>query len=262
MKKIIHYFETESGKAAKNVFVSLGAAVVLLGALFKLMHWPGASLMLIVGMGTEVLLFAFFAILPPHKDYYWEKIYPGLDINPEIEHGSAGVAHQGSAVEQIDKGLQDAEVGPEIIERLGSNLKKLGDQMGKLGDMSDAASASNSFANNANAASETLAGMKDAYEKAIAAAGELAATGQDASEYKDQVSQFSKNLAQLNELYEIQIQDAKGLGKFYESVNDVAANLEAAVEDTRRYKEEVSKLNDNLTSLNSVYGNMLSAMKA
>ncbi len=260
MKKIIHYFETDQGKFAKNAIVCGGAAVVLAGALFKLMHWPGASIMLIVGMGTEVLLFAFFAILPPHKDYYWEKIYPGIDINPDLEHGEEGQAHLGDAVEQINKGLEQTEVSPEIIEKLGSNLKKMGEHLARISDMTDASSATDQYATNAQAAAEALSEMKGAYSRATEAAGELAEASAGASDYRDQMTKAATNLGSLNELYELQIQDNKSMADVFSSMNDVMTNLQSAAEDTKRYKEEVSELAKNISSLNSVYGNMLSAM--
>lgn len=259
LKKIVHYFETDNGKFQKNAIVCLGASIVLLGALFKLMHWPGASIMLIVGMLTEALLFGFFAILPPHKDYHWEKVYPGLDISPELEHG-AGQAHMGSAVEQINKGLQDAEVGPEIIEKLGSNLKKLGDQLAKLSDMSDASVASNKFAQNAESAAQVLEEMKGAYSRATEAVSVLADASTGASTYNEQMQIAAKNLSALNESYQMQLQDTQSFGKAFQNIAEVANTLESAVEDTKKYKESVGELANNIASLNSIYGNMLSAM--
>src|SRR6185295_8574413 len=94
MKRLSIFFETERGKRVKNMIIGLGASVVLLGALFKLQHWNGASEMLIVGMCTEAFIFALLGILPPHNDYYWEKIYPDLHISPHEEeaHGGHGAA--------------------------------------------------------------------------------------------------------------------------------------------------------------------------
>ncbi len=262
MKKLIHYFETDQGKFVKNAIVCGGASVVLAGALFKLMHWPGASLMLILGMGTEVLLFAFFAILPPHKDYYWEKLYPGLDINPDLEHDSEGSTHYGDAVEQINKGLEQTEVTPEIIERLGTNLKKMGEHLSRISDMTDASSATDAYARNAQAAAEALSEMKGAYSRATDAAAELAEASSGATEYRDQMSKAATNLGSLNELYELQINENRSMGAVFSSMNEVMTNLHSAAEDTKRYKEEVSELAKNISSLNSVYGNMLSAMSS
>ena len=85
MKSISLFFETTSGKQLKNLIIGLGASVVLIGALAKLQHWSWAGPALIVGMSVEAFIFALLGILPPHKDYYWEKYYPGLDQNPHVE---------------------------------------------------------------------------------------------------------------------------------------------------------------------------------
>ena len=90
MKKLIAYFDTEKGAKTKNMITCIGAAVVILGALFKITHWPGAMAMLILGMSVEAVLFVMLGVLPPHKEYHWEKYYPGLDINPHAEHEYEG----------------------------------------------------------------------------------------------------------------------------------------------------------------------------
>ena len=78
-------FESDRFKRIKNLIIGVGASVVLVGALFKILHWEGADIMLMVGMFTEAFIFLLLGVLPPHKDYYWEKIYPDLDIAPEVE---------------------------------------------------------------------------------------------------------------------------------------------------------------------------------
>src|SRR3954469_25411729 len=85
MNSIALFFETKSGKYLKNLIIGLGASVVLLGALFKIQHWPGASLMLTSGMCTEAFIFAMLGLLPPHADYYWERFYPDITENPHVE---------------------------------------------------------------------------------------------------------------------------------------------------------------------------------
>ena len=85
MNSISLFFETKQGKYIKNLIIGLGASVVLMGALFKIQHWPGAGPMLTAGMLTEAFIFALLGLLPPHKDYYWERFYPNIDENPHVE---------------------------------------------------------------------------------------------------------------------------------------------------------------------------------
>ncbi len=267
MQKLVLFFESWKGKRVKNMILGLGASVVLLGALFKIQHWPMAGMMLTLGMCTEAFIFALQGILPPHKDYYWEKIYPDLDISPEMEEGegSQAAVQQGSPVEQIDEGLKkSADVGPEVIESLGNNLNKLGEHLSRLSDLTDASEATDEYSKNAKAAAESLDEMKDAYSKATEAASQLSSIGEDAENYKEQMQNVSKNLSSLNEMYEMELQASQEhkqeMDRFYENMDQVVKSLESSVEDTKRYKEQVGHLAENIAQLNTIYGNMLSAM--
>ena len=68
-----------------------------MGALFKIQHWPGAGIMLTVGMCTEAFIFALLGLLPPHKDYYWERFYPNIDENPHVEAYRKGTTFDSAA---------------------------------------------------------------------------------------------------------------------------------------------------------------------
>ena len=288
--------ETYQGQKVKNTVVCLGAAVVLLGALFKITHWPGATIMLIVGMLTEAALFAMFAILPPHKDYHWEKFYPGLDVAPGLEHDleghdfedggeDAAVAAGGSITDQLDQALEEAELGPELIENLGNNLNKLGQGLDSLGNLADVGAASEEFKDKAVGAASALEktgeqfsekamnvansmeNMSSAYENASSAVENLGTYASEISgSYRDQMSALTNNVNALNEMYELELQSGnstlKAIGDFRQNINDVMTNLEQSAEDTKQYREQVAQLAKNLTALNNVYGNMLSAMSA
>jgi gliding motility-associated protein GldL len=91
MNPIHYFFETDGGKYIKNLIIGLGASVVLMGALFKIQHWPGASVMLTSGMITEAVIFAMLGLLPPHHDYYWERFYPNITENPHVEAKRKGI---------------------------------------------------------------------------------------------------------------------------------------------------------------------------
>src|SRR6476620_7218182 len=85
MKSISLFFETKQGKYLKNLIIGLGASVVLIGALGKIQHWAIGGMLVTTGMCTEAFIFALLGLLPPHKDYYWERYYPNLDENPHVE---------------------------------------------------------------------------------------------------------------------------------------------------------------------------------
>jgi gliding motility-associated protein GldL len=269
MNKLAHFFETDRGKRIKNLIIGLGASVVLMGALFKLQHWPGASEMLIAGMVTEAFIFALLGILPPHKDYYWEKIYPEIDIAPdeeELKSAHKKALHGGTGITaQLDNALADAKVEPELVKRLGENLKKLGENIEKMNQLGDAGAATKHYSDNANEAAKALAAMKTSYQGAAEAMNKLQNAQADTVKYHEQVQLVSKNLAQLNAIYELELQDTnnhlKAMNKFYGSLSTAMTNLDESVEDTKKYRTEMSGLAKNLSTLNNVYGNMLSAMQ-
>jgi gliding motility-associated protein GldL len=264
------FFESDRFKRIKNLIIGIGASVVLVGALFKILHWPGADQMLMVGMLTEAFLFLMLGILPPHKDYYWEKIYPDLDIAPEVEEAKSGkkvhkmTEPKESVTRQLDKMLEDSKVEPVMIERLGENLKKLGENIEKLSDVQDAAVNTNEYSTKIKDASMAVAEMRDAYSNAARAMEQITASSVDTSKYHEQVQMVTKNLSQLNAIYELELQDTnnhlKAMNKFYGSLNSAMDNLQESLTDTSKYREEIAQLSNNLAALNRVYGNMLSAM--
>lgn len=263
-----NFIESTFFKRLKNFLIGAAASVVMVGALFKITHKAGADLMLTVGLLTEGFIFLFLGILPPHKDYYWEKIYPQLDIAPDIEHKKkskiAKLEDKGTITQQLDKMLEDAKIESQVIERLGENLSKLGDNIAKLNDVTDAGVATNEYSQSAKEAAEALNNMKTAYNKATTAVSELSEISSETKNYHEQVQLVSKNLAQLNAVYELELQDTnshlKAMNKFYGSLSQAMNNLNESVDDTMKYKSEIGTLSKNLTQLNQVYGNMLSAM--
>lgn len=207
-------FLTASGKTKLNYAYSLGAAVVIAGALFKIMHWPGADVMLIVGMTTEVLIFIISAFEPQfehHDEYQWERVYPELASTEPIKK-----AGEKPLTQQLDKMLADANVGSNVISSLGKGLTSLSENVGKMSDLTDATVATNDFSKNAKAASGSITSFATAATAATAA-----------------VSDISKTATALSE----------------------------TAGEATKFKDELAKLNKNLSSLNAVYGNMLSAMK-
>jgi gliding motility-associated protein GldL len=86
------FLKSKSFKYIKNLIIGAGASVVLLGALFKILSWEYANEMLMIGMFTEAGIFLLLGLIPPEKDYYWEKLYPGLDkYGASVQPLAAGV---------------------------------------------------------------------------------------------------------------------------------------------------------------------------
>lgn len=268
--------KTKGFNRFKNFVFGVGASVVIIGALFKLMHWPFASELLILGMTVEAVIFAFSGIAPPEPTYYWEKVYPGLDVYDEsMEAQSDKVGHQPiksalaggvSLSGELDKMMEAAKLDQNLVSRFGDNLRGFSENVSKMGAIADATVASNDFANSAKSAASALNGVKDSFASAADGMTKLASASGDASKYHEQVQAASKNLAALNAVYEMELQDTnnhlKSMNKFINSIGTAMSNLESSIADTDKFKNQMSGLATNLERLNSIYGNMLTAMKS
>ena len=243
----------------------LGASVVILGALFKIMHWPGSGTMLILGLGTEAFLFALFASDIPHEEYDWSLAYPELSGMGSHEGGEEAGSDL-PVTNQLDNLLEEAKIGPELIESLGNGMRSLSDTASKIGDITNATVATNEYVDSVKSASRNVTTLADTYQKAASAMSDLANSNDAGYSIGESLNKVSKNLSALNATYELQLQGSKdhldATNKFYDGLQDLMKNLHESVEDTKTYRQEMSKLSSNLTSLNQIYGNMLSAMNA
>lgn len=241
----------------------LGAAVVIVGALFKIMHWPFAGPMLVIGLGTEALIFAFSAFMAPPSDPDWTFVYPQL-AGEETDDTIESPTGEG-LTKSLDKMMHDANISQDLVSRLGSGLNNLTQSVHNLGDLTNSAVASNEYAENVKTASKSIVEMNKSYAKTVDAMSEMANATQDAKEYHHQVQNITKNLGALNAVYEMELQDAnnhlKAMNKFYANLSSAMDSMSEASKDTQTLRDEVSKLSKNLSALNNVYGNMLSAMK-
>jgi gliding motility-associated protein GldL len=257
-------FETKKGKTIMGLIYGWGGAIVIIGALFKIMHWKGASFFLILGLGVEAAIFAISAFEPPHMDIDWSLAYPELaGMHDEDGHS---LDNKGSAVEQLDTMLADAKIGPELIESLGEGLRGLSTNANKLSEISDASVATNEYAESLKNASGKVSSLADDYAKAsesLAVLNEAASSGASTGA---EMQKMASTLEQLNVSYESQLngskQQAETMQSMYSGITELMTNLSDSVEDTKRYKENISELSTNLSALNNVYGNMLTAMKS
>ncbi|MDR2835997.1 MAG: gliding motility protein GldL [Bacteroidales bacterium] len=281
-----------------------GAAVVMVGALFKIQHYPGAEPMLIVGLLTEAFIFFLSAFEPPHEEVDWSLVYPelaGVEKSLNISDKKSAINSKKSALEKFDAMINNAEITPELFDRLGHGLKNLNNTTQKLQDVSDATAATNNYVANFEKASEKVATFADFYgnsaEKLNVQAEKLASTyeksavivgnsGDSLSQvytkmvdsmnkelemnvgngksYNEQMIMMNKNLTALNSVFELQLKSTTSQFETSKSlaggIDEIMANLKQSADDTKRYKEEVSKLSSNLAAMNTIYGNMLSAM--
>lgn len=256
---------SKSWKQFMAKLYGIGGSVVIVGALFKLEHLPGASAMLWAGLGTEALIFFFSAFEPLHEDPDWSLVYPELSEDYDGEPAqSSGRGGGGSPTQELDDMLEKAKIGPDLIESLGKGMSNLSETAGNMNKLGDAAGATNELVDNFKDASTRVGELSSSYESAAEALTGLSVSNEEGAHYAENLKKITENLTALNSAYELQIDSSKQYtevaGKLYENMDTLTQNLGDSVGDTERYKENMAKLSGNLESLNTVYGNMLSAM--
>ena len=138
---IQEWYQSPQGKRVTGVAYSLGAAVVIVGALFKIQHWPGAGVMLTIGMATEALLFSIGILDKPHKEYHWELVWPELGDDAEGE--AHGVVSKNNEVEVPE--VNAKQLLQEKVQSLSANIEKLNTTANGLANLSEAANVSSSY---------------------------------------------------------------------------------------------------------------------
>ncbi|MHA6249531.1 type IX secretion system motor protein PorL/GldL [Pontibacter sp. CAU 1760] len=244
----------------------IGAAVVIVGALFKIQHWDFANEMLIAGLLTEAAIFFLSAFQPQPHEPDWARVYPQLADEYAGEGLVPATAASGPSITgKLDDMLRNADITPEAINNLGFSLNRLSDTTAQLSDMSQATVATEEYNLKVRAAANQLGEINKAYATTAEALSQMAVASGDAQEYHNQVQSMTRNLGALNAVYEMELQDSnnhlKAMNKFYGNLSMAMENLTDASKDTAQFKEEVSRLTHNLHNLNTVYGNMLTAMK-
>ena len=209
--------QSRSSKKLMNMVYGLGASVVILGALFKIMHWPFGNEMLILGLVVEALVFAVSAFEPVDDEVDWSLVYPELaggetsarrnEVVVEEEKDS-----QGMLSKKLDDLLKEAKIDAGLMSSLGDSIRN--------------------FEGAAKSISPTVDAM--ASQK----------------KYSEEISLAANQMESLNNLYKVQV----------ESASRQAEMNEAVAENAGRLKEQMASLTNNLSSLNGVYGGMLSAM--
>jgi gliding motility-associated protein GldL len=234
-----------------NAVVSIGAAVVIFGAWAKILHKSFADVMLTVGLLTEALIFVIYAFYHP-KD-------PINDLAKSLE-GSAGGSKGGG----MDSLLKDS-VDPENLQQLNENFARFNQTVKGVTSIAEAAAATNEYTQKTKEASAALGSVKEAYVAAAGSVQQFNAAAEGSKAFHEQVQSLTLNLGALNKMYETELQGTsthlKAMSGFYENLAKVSQSMQDGVDDAKKTQEQIALLAKNLGSLNSVYGNMLSAMQ-
>jgi len=250
-----------------------GASVVIIGALFKINHYQGADIMLIIGLGCESIIFFFSAFETPHVEPDWSLVYPQL---AGIYHGTAeGGAPTGTVTEQLDNMLEKAKIGPELIESLGTGLRNLTNTTSQLSNVSNAALANDQYVNTLKKATESVSELSASYNKTATSLNEAASVSEEqvvnmksASDNAANLSGVYARVAQsLNEeatlnqeliasLTDITASSNRFVEKYNESAEILSKTTEALSHTAthgENYNTQLQKISSNLSALNAMY---------
>lgn len=215
-----------------------GAAIVIVGALFKINHYPGANLMLIVGMSIEAIIFIFSTLEKPHAEFEWDRVYPALRNNPDgtpmypdgeapMPGGMGGGVSNNILADKLEEMLEKANVTPAVFEKLSAGLENLTQTTANLNNLTN------------------VVGINKTYA--------------------DELNQMTQNISQMNQFYSAQMQVSKAQAeasvKLQENVNTIMETLSSSLESSKKYRQEIDDLSQKVATLNKMYGQMLSAMQ-
>ena len=283
--------QTHGYKVFMGYVYGWGATVVMVGALFKIQHYPGASVMLIVGLMTEAVIFFLSAFEPPHEQVDWSLVYPelaGIDKDMDsinVEDKKAAVKSKKSALEKFDAMIENAEITPELFEKLGHGLKNLNTTTEKLKDVSDATAVSNNYVANFEKVSEKVNSFAEAYgasaeklnvqaeklasayERSAMSVGnsgdelsatytkliasmnkELETSAGSGKSYNEQLNIMNKNLMALNSVYEMQLE---GTNKQFEAAKKLSTGLDEIMANMKQSAEDTKRYRDEIGRLSS-----------
>lgn len=261
--RIEEFLHSENGQRFFNIAYSVGAAIVIWGALFKILHLPGGNTLLCVGMGTEIAMFILTAFDRPPKEPNWEEIVPALSgksNDPEvvesltIENDTQAPAGGGGTViiggGNIGTGAGGGVValGPGLGGASAEELNEASEQLSKITELTEA---TNRFV-------DAIEGIS----KQMSELNETMSSGSGG--YAERMAELNRNLAGLNTIYEIQLRSVSGQLEAIDRVNkglrDIRDMYEKSAKDSERYCEETEKMTRYMHQINEVYARMISAM--
>lgn len=263
---LLNFTATRGYKNFMAKVYGIGASIVLIGALFKIIHLPYANELLTIGLVTEAAIFFLSAFEPPHIEPDWSMVYP--ELSGMYHDKSDSLKKRISPTERLDQMLEKAQIDNKTIERLGEGMSKLSDNAGHLSDLADAAVATSSFTTNLKAAGESAKQFDDAVKKDAEATSNYAESLNSvtdgasslASAYT-QAADTLKNDMNITEEFASSVKvatvSANSLAESYKiSANVLSKSAEAldftAIEGDA-YNSQLRRIAENMAALNAIY---------
>ena len=272
--KFQKFLASKKYKTFMGYLYGWGAAVVMVGAYFKLTHIPGADAMLAIGLGVEAVIFFMSAFEPQHMEYAWDNVFVELEEDwdgvKKTQFATTGAAASGKAAPtdaeeaMLSKMFEKMNVSEDTFKKLGRGIDKLAENAGQMADISNAMAATTNYANAMDRATKSIADFSNAYiqtnQKLSDSLGKLDFSALDANTIK----KVASSMTSLNSIYELQLQGAEQTSaaskKLTETMNKYMDNLNASSQNAGQLNQQLTQLSQRLTALNNVYGGMLSAM--
>jgi len=240
-----------------DVFVSIAAAVVIWGALRKILHSSDADLWLRIGLSTEAGVFLVYGIL-----YLY---YPAMDDHEVHVPGIVAKKEDESPLKAMDKMMEEAGITPETLSKLNASFSKLNTTVNDLSDIGNVVKSTSDFSFKAKEAATALGSVTTVVSEAANSLSSFNIASEGSKNFHNQIQVLSKNLTSLNTIYELELQESnnhlKALNQFYGKLEQASSTLNESAEDAIKAKAQISALANNLGRLNQVYGSMLTAMQ-
>ena len=263
-----HFLSGESGQRFFNFAYSIGAAIVIWGALFKILHLPGGNMLLSIGMGTEVLMFVLTAFDRPPKQYNWEEVFPVLDTKnpedrPDLKSG-AGVVINGTV--NADKASGAPVVGGNVASGMSSSVPQAPANMAEamqqyMAQMADMAEQMKKLRDTTEALNKVSDVLLQSYSAVTQNSEEISSASVG---YVDQMKDLSRNIGGLNTIYEIQLKSVASqldsIDRVNRGIKDIRDMYEKGSQHSAQYCAEVEKMTRNMQQLNAVYEKVITAM--
>ncbi|MCM1076141.1 MAG: gliding motility protein GldL [Bacteroides sp.] len=269
----------EGGQRLFNFAYSIGAAIVILGALFKIIHLPGGNALLCIGMGTEVLMFILTAFDRPPKEYHWEDVFPELEGNESADR--VIVAQSGGRViaEPDVREAVGLSAGIELSDEdrlsLSDSIRRMSDAAGQLSKMAELTTATQEYLSQMSAISAQMDQLRQTTEALNSVSAVLlesyraitensASITENSRGYIERMGDLNRNLGGLNTIYEIQLKSVStqldSIDRVNRGIKDIRDMYEKSASQSARYCEETEKMARYMQQLNQVYEKMLHAM--
>ena len=230
----------------KNFMAKLygwGASIVIVGALFKINHWPGGSLIITLGLVTEAIIFFFSAFEPLHEELDWTLVYPelaGLSDPDEIENFKEKklIEEGGRSVERIESVMGQTGIDDAALAKLGEGFTKLNKTAESLSDISEATVALNDFVKHLRGAAESVGGLTETYQDTTRSIKD--STTSLTSAYFEAANKIVQSGSEIAESYQ----------SIADTINEEQKNISLG---SKEHEEQIEKLNKSLSELNTVY---------